>query len=86
MSLAFNLLQCVLRYCPVHLTMQSTSTHTGDGKTVPVQTIKAHGGVTVQLQSFLTLALEGGEWECLVHPSYSLNVASIISTSDRTMR
>jgi len=67
---------CSLHCCPVHLTKQPTSPHKGTGKTAPVHTTKAYGGVTVQLWSFLTLALDGGEWECLVHRSCSLNAAS----------
>jgi hypothetical protein len=32
------------------------------GNLVPVQGFKAYGGVEIKLHSFLTSALEGGEW------------------------
>jgi hypothetical protein len=32
------------------------------GKVVPVHTMKAYRGTEVQLNSLLTLALDGGEW------------------------
>jgi hypothetical protein len=33
-----------------------------NGEVVPVHAMKAHGGIKVQLHSFLTWALDGGEW------------------------
>jgi len=40
-----------------------------EGKFIPVYDIKVYRGVEVQLHSFLTLALDGGEWSA-THPGH----------------
>lgn len=39
----------------------------GTGKLMPMLALKAYVGVGIQFHSFLTLALDGGEWSALCH-------------------
>jgi len=55
------------------------------GDNVPVLAIKAYGGVEVQVRSFVTSALEGGEWLASCSNCFTAGESAAVTVCNRRL-